>query len=386
MENVLFGIDSFCQQAGTYKNTRFALVTNNAATTSDGTAGRIALLRAGFNIIKLFSPEHGLTAKGDDGIYQHHHIDTLTQLPVISLYGDHLLPSEEEMTGIDCVLFDVPDVGCRFYTYLWTMTYTMESCAKFNKPFIVLDRPNPAGGNLRRSEGPMLDERNCSSFIGRWNIPLRHCCTLGELAGFFAATRIKDADLQVTKLRNWKRKQTVAEAGWRFVPPSPAIRDPETVLLYPCTGLLEGINVHEGRGTEWPFKILGAPWMDAQEINRAFTDLQLPGIKSTAIDYTAGRGLYEGEHCYGLQLSLTDTQRFEPVKTGIALLQLIVSLYPEECKERLYPTVANPAGTRHLDKLTGMYQSFGKLKKGNALSTEPGQKDWAAIIEPYLLY
>jgi uncharacterized protein YbbC (DUF1343 family) len=232
----------------------------------------------------------------------------------------------------------------------------------------------------------MLDEINCSSFIGRWNIPLRHCCTLGELACFFAGTRIKNADLQVAKLRYWNRKQTVAGAGWRFVAASPAIRDAETALLYPCTGLLEGINVDEGRGTEWPFKILGAPWMNAEEINKAFTDLQLPGIKNTAIDYTPERGLYAGKHCSGLQFSLTGAQHFEPVKTGIALLQLIISLYPEECKERLYPTVANPSGMAHLDKLTGVYQSFGKLKSGNPLSTETGQKDWAAIIQPYLLY
>ena len=136
---------------------------------------RVALLKNQFKLVKIFSPEHGISVKGDDGVKQQNVTDTITDLPVVSLYGEKLMPSEEDMQDVDMVLFDIPDIGCRFYTYLWTMTYVMESCAAYNKPFMILDRPNPIGALLEKAEGPMLDEANCSSFIGRWNIPLKHC-------------------------------------------------------------------------------------------------------------------------------------------------------------------------------------------------------------------
>ena len=189
MHKVLFGADSFIKQAARFKNVRIGFVTNNAATTSKGVQSRIALVDAGFAITKLFSPEHGLTTKGKDGAYQNNTIDPYTHLPVVSLYGEHLMPSANDMNDIDIVLFDIPDVGCRFYTYLWTMTYVMETCALHNKPLIILDRPNPISGAIKKAEGPMLDEKNCSSFIGRWDIPIRHSCTLGELATYFSVSR-----------------------------------------------------------------------------------------------------------------------------------------------------------------------------------------------------
>ena len=147
MTKVQFGIDAFLQSNHYPKKLRYALVTNNVATTSDGEPSRLALLKAGFTIKKLFSPEHGLTAKGEDGSYQNNSVDNLTNLPVISLYSDHLAPTAEELNHIDIMLFDIPDVGCRFYTYLWTMTYVMEACAANGKQIIILDRPNPIGGD-----------------------------------------------------------------------------------------------------------------------------------------------------------------------------------------------------------------------------------------------
>src|ERR1044072_6425386 len=161
---LLFGVDHFLQRADKFSHLRFALVTNNAATTSDGTVSRIALLRKGIKLVKLFSPEHGLTAQAEDGSFQTTTTDIATGLPVISLYGDRLKPAEEDLIDIDALLFDIPDAGCRYYTYLWTMTYIMEACAEFNKLFFVFDRPNPISGDLSLIEGPTLDETNCSSF------------------------------------------------------------------------------------------------------------------------------------------------------------------------------------------------------------------------------
>lgn len=391
MTHVKFGIDYLLSQKYKFQALRLALVTNNAATAFTGEASRVSLLKAGFNITKLFSPEHGLSAQGEDGACQKNSTDSLTQLPIISLYGEHLMPVAEDLVDIDVVLFDIPDVGCRFYTYLWTMTYVMQACAMHNKLLVILDRPNPIGADIDKAEGPMLDEINCSAFTGRWNIPVRHSCTLGELATYFAATRVKQLNLEVIKVQNWNRKQTASEASCPFFPTSPAIKDTETALLYPGMGLLEGINVNEGRGTDWPFKIMGAPWIDAKQLNTAFNNLQLPGIKSVVINYAPAWGMYANENCNGLQFSITDSNSLRPVETGLGLLKCIASLYPEHCKERLYPTVANPLGAGHLDKLTGVHHVFEKIMKGETPSSDitpadPIANGWKDKIQPFLLY
>ena len=385
-QKLLFGVDHFLQRADKFSHLHFALITNDAATTSEGTLSRIALLRKGIKQTKLFSPEHGLTAQGEDGVFQTNITDIATGLPVISLYGDRLKPSGKDLANVDAVLFDIPDVGCRFYTYLWTMTYMMEACAEFNKPLFVLDRPNPVSGDLNLIEGPMLDEANCSSFIGRWSIPVRHSCSLGELASYFAATRLKGLDLQISKVQNWSREQSAGNAKWFFVPPSPAIPDADTALLYPGIGLLEGININEGRGTDDPFKILGAPWINADQIHEAFENLDLPGVMANRYSYEPGFGIYCNKKCHGLQLKIADISSFRPVRTGLALINLIASLYPEYCKERSYKTRANPTGERHLDKLTGIYHSFEQIKNKKLPDLRQDAPAWKEIIRPYLLY
>lgn len=385
-EALLFGIDVFLQQANKFENLRLALVTNDAATTSEGISSRIALLKSKFNLVKLFSPEHGLTAQGEDGAFQSNIKDLTTDLPVTSLYSDRLRPAEKDIADVDVVLFDIPDAGCRFYTYLWTMTYIMEACAEFNKPLFILDRPNPVSGDLDLAEGPLLDETNCSSFIGRWSIPIRHSCTLGELANYFAAARMEDLDLKIINVQNWNRKKAVRQSEWLFVPPSPAINDAETTLLYLGMGLLEGINVNEGRGTEHPFKIFGAPWINADQIHDTFQNLKLLGIIAQPFSYRPHSGLYANEDCHGLQLKITDTSLFRPVCAGLQILQLVSSLYPSHCKERLYKTVANPSGENHLDRLTGVYHSFEKIKNNSISDFNLDITKWKAIVNPYLLY
>src|SRR6186997_2697183 len=205
MQQVISGIDVFLHNPEVNKNLRFAIVTNNAAHTSARILSRLELVNKGFILVKIFTPEHGISVKGADGVYQNHAIDIKTALPIISLYGDRLMPIEEDLKDIDIVLFDIPDVGCRFYTYLWTMTYVMEACAKYNKQLIILDRPNPISGNLELAEGPMLDEKTCTSFIGRWSIPIRHSCTLGELANYFSGKKLNGLDLKIVQIKNWSR-------------------------------------------------------------------------------------------------------------------------------------------------------------------------------------
>jgi uncharacterized protein YbbC (DUF1343 family) len=384
MQQIMNGIDVFLSDPNQNKNSRFAIVTNNAAFTSDRILSRLALVKNGFNLVKIFSPEHGISVKGADGVYQTNSNDIKTDLPIISLYGDRLMPTEEDLNDIDIVLFDIPDVGCRFYTYLWTMNYLMEACAKYNKQLIILDRPNPIGGDLDMAEGPMLDEINCSSFIGRWAIPIRHSCTLGELALYFAEKRTDRLDLKVIPIKNWNRNQA-GTPGFEFYPTSASIQNISTALVYPGMGLLEGINVNEGRGTEKPFMKFGSPWINAEELHERLLDKLIFGIKTMPCSYVPNDSLYKEEICYGLELAITDEKTIQPVSFGIKLMSSLFDLYPQHITERAYVTNANPTGSGHLDKLLGIKNAFNLLRSGEKPDTDISG-NWTTEITPFLLY
>ena len=381
MQQVIPGIDVFIQDPEVNKNSRFAIVTNNAAFISGRILSRLALAEKRFNLVKIFSPEHGISVKGEDGVYQKDAIDIKTALPIISLYGDRLMPTEEDFKDIDIVLFDIPDVGCRFYTYLWTMTYVMEACAKYNKQLIILDRPNPIGGNLEMAEGPILDEKNCTSFIGRWSIPIRHSCTLGELANYFSNKKVKGLDLRIVQVKNWDRDRISND----FYPTSPAIQNILTALVYPGMGLLEGINVNEGRGTDKPFMQFGAPWINAEELQMELKNKNVTGLDLKPCSFIPADSLYKNETCYGLELNLTDINKFRPVAFGIDLISVLLKLYPQWIKERAYITNANPSGDGHLDKLLGIKNVFEILKDVKTIQTD-SSKTWLSEISSFLLY
>jgi uncharacterized protein YbbC (DUF1343 family) len=384
MQQIVFGIDVFLQDPEVNKNSKFAIVTNNAAFTSDRILSRLALVEKGFNLVKIFSPEHGISVRGADGSYQKDAIDIKTTLPIISLYGDRLIPTEEDLKDIDIVLFDIPDVGCRFYTYLWTMTYVMEACAKYNKQLIILDRPNPIGGNLEMAEGPTLDEKTSASFIGRWSIPIRHSCTLGELANYFSAKKVNELDLKIIPLKNWQRNQ-IAGTGFDFYPTSPAIKNISTALVYPGTGLLEGINVNEGRGTDSPFMQFGAPWINAEALQVELNKRNCAGIEIKACSYMPIDSLYKDETCHGLELNVSDTNKFHPVAFGIDLIKALFKLYSQQVKERAYVTNVNPTGGGHLDKLLGIKNAFDLFRSNAFIETEVSGY-WSKEIGHYLLY
>jgi uncharacterized protein YbbC (DUF1343 family) len=381
MQKVINGVDVFLSDPGGNKNSRFAIVTNNAAFTSDKLLSRLGLIKEGFNLIKIFSPEHGISVRGEDGVYQDHTIDIKTNLPIISVYGDRLMPTEEDLDDIDVVLFDIPDVGGRFYTYLWTMTYVMEACARFQKQLIILDRPNPISGKLNMAEGPMLDEQNGSSFIGRWSIPIRHSCTLGELANYFSSKKVNGLDLKVIKVKNWDRSKIADD----FYPTSPAIQNIQTALVYPGMGLLEGINVNEGRGTEKPFLQFGAPWINSDDLLDTINQKRFPGINFKPVSFIPIDSLYKNEKCSGLELMVTDQEKFHPVAFGIDLISSLMSLYPNQIEERAYKTNANPTGMGHLDKLLGIKDSFKLFRSGNTISTNI-VRSWTEEISAFLLY
>jgi len=381
MQQVIPGIDVFLQDPEVNKNSRFAIVTNNAAFTSARILTRLELVNKGFNLIKIFSPEHGISVRGADGVYQKDTIDIKTALPIISLYGDRLMPTEEDLKDIDIILFDIPDVGCRFYTYLWTMTYVMEACAKHNKQMIILDRPNPIGGNLELAEGPMLDEKTCASFIGRWSIPIRYSCTLGELANYFSNKKVKGLDLKIVQVKNWDRGRIAND----FYPTSPAIQNISTALVYPGMGLLEGIHVNEGRGTDKPFMQFGAPWINAEELQKKWKNKNITGLDLKPCSYVPADSLYKNETCFGLELNLTDPNKFYPVAFCIDLISVLFKLYPDQLKARAYVTNVNTSGSGHLDKLLGIKNAF-ELFRSNTFIEPHVSKHWPEEIAPYLLY
>lgn len=382
--NVLqYGIDVLLQQQ-LYKQHRIALVTNDAARTAEGIVNRVALLQQGFQLQKLFSPEHGIHISGEDGAAQPHGTDLKTGLPVISLYGAQLAPTADNLADVDLVLFDIPDIGCRYYTYLWTMTHVMEACAAAEKPLVVTDRPNPIGAILEKAEGPFLDEEHCASFLGRWNIPLKHSCTIAELARYFAATRLPALQLHCVPMQGYQR-YFMAGRDYTFHPTSPAIQHPASALFYPGTGLFEGVNMHEGRETAMPFAQFGAPWLDAEKLKQQLDALQLPGLQSSLVHYKATTAPYAGQTCYGLQLHCSNPGQLMAVQTGISILQLLAQLHPQQLQERLYPTAANPGGRHHLDRLTGVANAFEKIMQGHAFHLHIADT-WKKMMQPYLLY
>jgi len=350
---ICFGVDEIIFQNPAWKTKAIGLVTSDAATTNTGILSRTALVQAGFNIVCLFSPEHGISAKAPDGEAQQNGIDPITNLPIISLYGNKCMPTAQDLENIDLLLFDIPDIGARFYTYLWTLTYVLEASALNHKQLIVLDRPNPVSGNFDAAEGPFMDDTT-SSFIGRWNIPIKHSCTLGELALYFNSTKNIGANLTIVPVKNWDRNLFVTDWGTNFVATSPAIQSPNSMHLYPGLCLLEATNVSEGRGSNFSFETVAAPWLQTNEIvsfiNQSFGD----EIKASNISFTPTSGKYAQTLCKGIHFEVIDPAYFKPVFFGLLIVYMIRAKHPQQFMWAPYKTAVNPSGKDHLSKLLGI--------------------------------
>ncbi|MFM8591814.1 MAG: exo-beta-N-acetylmuramidase NamZ domain-containing protein [Sphingomonadales bacterium] len=385
------GTDIVLQQVPVWRKQRIGLVTNDAACTLQGISSRKALLDSGFNLIKIFSPEHGISAAGADGAPMHDQSDPLTRLPVISLYGEKLAPSANDLADLDVLLFDVPDAGTRFYTYLWTLSYCLEVCASVQKPLIVLDRPNPISGLLSLAGGPFLDEARSSSFIGRWSIPIRHSCTLGELALYFNQEKKIGCSLQIICCEGWARHQFYPDTNWKFIPPSPALQQFESLLLYPGTCLLEATNLYEGRGTKQAFSLVAAPWLDTRLLRDRLLACGDLGVNFTEETLRSSGARYAGETCKALLFSVTDFRQFDAVFFGFLLIKCLKDNF-SAFAWATYPTAVNPTGQHHLDRLSGVPNSqdwfdlsidqFKILIRDRCATS----KTWSDKINPFLLY
>ncbi|MFI9807987.1 exo-beta-N-acetylmuramidase NamZ domain-containing protein [Streptomyces sp. NPDC052301] len=336
---------------------RLGLVTNHTGVLPDLRPAAAALLEAGARLVALFGPEHGLYGTGQAGESEAARTDPDTGLPVHDTYRcsgerlDKLLID----SGVDALVYDLQDIGARFYTYVWTMCDLMVSAARTGVRFVVADRPNPLGGLV--SEGPLLEEA-WAGFVGRAPIPVRHGLTCGELARHLNATAVPrvagDAvDLTVIEAVGWRRALHAEDTGLPWVAPSPNIPTPVTAAVYPGTCLFEGTNLSEGRGTTQPFEIVGAPYIDAR-LAPALTELALPGVHFRDLRYVPTFHKHAGRPLRGVQLHLTDREAFAPVRTAVAMLATLRRLYPDDFAWHTVDGGAEGSGHRHfIDLLWG---------------------------------
>ncbi|MBN2021395.1 MAG: DUF1343 domain-containing protein [Pirellulales bacterium] len=321
--------DDFARLAGR----RVGLITNQTGIARDGTS-TIKLLAGAKNLklVALFSPEHGLEGKLDVSDIRDSR-DEQSGLHVYSLYGKDKKPTPASLEGIDTLVFDIQDVGCRFYTYISTMGQAMEAAAERKIRFVVLDRPNPLGG--RRVAGPMLDPGR-ESFVAFHRLPLQHGMTVGELARLFAAERKLDLDLHVVAMEGWRRGDDFESTGLPWVNPSPNMRSPTEAFLYPGIGLFETTNLSVGRGTRTPFELIGAPWLDGRRLVAELAGAALPGVRFTAVAFKPDASTHAGKICGGLEITVTDRTAFDSVRTGIQIARTVHRLWPKDWKTEGY--------------------------------------------------
>ena len=274
-----------------------------------------------WNLVALWGPEHGLRGEMQDQEYCDAFHDAKTGLPVYSLYGNQLKPSAEMMRDIDVVVFDMQDVGSRYYTFIYTLSYVMEACLEHHKEVVVLDRPNPINGvDL---EGPVL-EHGYESFVGRYQIPIRHGMTIGELAFYFHHEEGLKCRLEVIEMEGWRRESFFEKTGLPWVLPSPNMPTVDAAMVYPGMCLFEATNVSEGRGTTRPFEIFGAPWIQPDQFCEAMEAFRLPGVRFRALYFRPTFNKFQRELCGGLQMHVTDRAAFRPVKTALCLLHVLL--------------------------------------------------------------
>jgi uncharacterized protein YbbC (DUF1343 family) len=374
---VTLGLERLLADPVPVQGARVGLVANASAVDRDFThALELLFAHPHIDLVALFAPEHGFRGALQAGEGVATGRDAATGLVVYSLYGETRRPTAAMLEGVDVLLFDIQDVGTRFYTYISTLRYLLEEAARHGKRLVVLDRPNPLGG---KPEGPLLDERY-RSFVGADRLPLRHGMTVGELARYF--NRDIGAELTVVPMTDYRRELAFAETGAPWVMPSPNMPTLETALVYPGTALLEASNVSEGRGTTRPFELVGAPFIDAQRLAAHLNAKALPGVRFRAAQFVPTFSKYAGERVEGVQLHVTDPGAFEPVRTGLEVIASLRALYPDAF------AIDRP---QHFDALVGNGWVREALERGDEVDAVV--RRWQAELEAfaverkgYLLY
>jgi uncharacterized protein YbbC (DUF1343 family)/CubicO group peptidase (beta-lactamase class C family) len=373
---VKVGIDVLRQEGfKALENKRVALVTNHTGVARDGETTIDILHQAPkVKLTALFSPEHGIRGKLDEKVSDGK--DEKTGLPIYSLYGDSRKPTKEQLKNIDIIVYDIQDIGCRFYTYISTLGLTLEAAAENNIPVIVLDRPNPLGGLAVR--GPMRDEGK-DSFVAYHQLPIQHGMTVGELAMLFNTERKLNAKLTVIKMKHWSRDQEFDKTGLVWVNPSPNMRTIQAALLYPGVGLLETTNLSVGRGTDRPFEIVGAPWIDATRWAQELKLQEVPGVRFVPLRFTPISSVLANKPCQGVSIVVDDWSKVNALQVGYTLAVTIRKLYPSDWQ------------TKRLNTLLLHEDTWKAIEQGQGVDAllELSKKNLPEFLEvrkKYLLY
>lgn len=365
------------EHGGPLRGKRVGLVAHGASVTRDGRHAIDVLRGAGVQVVRVFTPEHGLRGQAGAGEKVASGSDAASGLPVISLYDAGRAPSREELQGLDALVFDLQDAGVRFYTYASTLLLCLDAAAEAGIELVVLDRPNPLGGE--RVEGPPAEE---ASFLSMAPGPLLHGLTLGEMARLANSTRPRAARLRVVAMRGWARGMLWDDTGRPWPAPSPNLRSAEAALVYPGVCLLEATNLSEGRGSEAPFLLFGAPWLEPARLS-----LQVAGVAFEPDSFTprAGPAAAEPKHrdreCAGFRIRVRDARALSPFELGVRLLATL----------RTQPGFAWLGGGRNLTRLLGTRRLFEALSRGDTpeailASERPSVDDWRRHRQPFLLY
>jgi len=378
---VLPGIDVLIERGfDTLVGKHVGLITNHTGLTRDGTSTIDVLFKTDkCQLVALLGPEHGIRGDADEKVVSGK--DAKTGLPVHSLYGNQRKPTPTMLEGLDVLVFDIQDVGVRFYTYIATMSLAMEAAKEEGIGFVVLDRPNPIGG--LKVEGAIPPKELVGQFTCIHPIPTRHGMTAGELALFFNDRFVIGCDLEVVPMKNWERWMYYDRTGLRWVPTSPNMKTLNGAILYPGLGIAEGTLLSCARGTDRPFEMYGAPYFDASKIAANLAKREIPGIRfiPTRFTPTAKGHPYEGKECQGVLAEITDRDRLDSVTAGLHFIQAIYQTHPEEYREK-----------KAFKTLIGDPDVWRRLTKENMAPEEifRGWKDeverFKRIREKYLLY
>jgi len=387
---VTLGLEKALDNASQFfANARIGLICNQASVDHNfDHAADLFFENENINLTTLFGPQHGIRGDVQDNMIETgHSTDNLTGLPIYSLYSETREPTEEMLQNVDNLVFDLQDVGCRVYTFIYTMANAMRACAKFGKKFYVLDRPNPIGGI--KVEGNLL-EKGHESFVGQFPIPMRHGMTVGELAKLFNREFEINCDLTVISMDGWERSFYYDETDCPWVLPSPNMPTVDTAVVFSGTVYFEGTQVSEGRGTTRPFEMIGAPYINAKVLADVMNEHKLSGVKFRDINFLPTFQKHSNAVCGGVFLHITDRELFEPVITGIALVKSIYDLYKDDFRWKVTPYEyvydRNP-----FDVICGTFKTREQIETGNSITEirQSWKKDedlFTSLRSNYLLY
>lgn len=340
------------------------------------------------NLTTLFGPQHGIRGDVQDNMVEtSHNVDSATERLIYSLYSETREPTESMLADVDALVFDLQDVGCRVYTFIYTMANAMKACAKYGKKMFVLDRPNPING--KDIEGNIL-ETGHESFVGMYPIPMRHGMTVGELAKLFNEDFKIHCELEVVTMDNWAREDFYDETDAPWIMPSPNMPTNDTAVVFPGTVYFEGTQISEGRGTTRPFEIVGAPFINSTQLAERLNQLQLAGVIFRAVEFMPTFQKFAGQACGGVFLHVDEREIFKPVITGISVAKTIFDLYRNDFKwkEPPYEYVYDRNPFDVIDGSTKLREAFEQEKPLEEIekSWSQGIENFSSRREKYLLY